>query len=144
MTDAADAPGAPVSAETLLDERYGRGRKRAIDKRFGWIAAGALVLGGAAFLVFGGWQQTSGVESKVLDYSVVDERTVRLDAQVTVPAGADAICAIEALSESYATVGWKLIELPASDERTRRFTTTVVTTSQATTGTVRECWTQAL
>lgn len=144
MTDAADAPGAPTSDETLLDERYGRGRTRAFDKRFGWVAAGALMLGGVAFLVFGGWQQTSGIESKVLDYSVMDGRTVQVEVQVTIPAGADAICAIEALSESYATVGWRLVELPRGDERTRRFTTTVVTTSPATTGTVRECWTRAL
>ncbi len=148
MTDAdgpsgIDAPAgatAGPSTSRLLDERYGRGRKRSIDKRFGWIAAGALVLAGVAVLLFGGWQQGSDLEFKDLDYAVVDERTVRVDVQVTGPADATLVCAVEALSESYATVGYKLVELPAGDERTRRFATTIVTTSKATTGTVRECW----
>lgn len=137
MTDAVDARG---STEQLLDERYGRGRKRSIDKRFAWIAAGALVLGGLAVLLFGGWQEGTGIDYRDIGYSVVDGRTVSVDAQVTIPTGTDAICAFEALSESKGTVGWKLVELPASDEHTRRFTTTLVTTTPATTGTVKECW----
>ncbi|NLA66097.1 MAG: DUF4307 domain-containing protein, partial [Leucobacter sp.] len=58
----------------------------------------------------------------------------------TIPAGNDAVCAFEALSESYATVGWKLVELPAISEPNRQFTVEIVTTSPATTGSVRECW----
>lgn len=138
MTDATETPGA---AQNLLDERYGRGKKRSFDKRFAWIAAGALVLAGLGVLLFGGWQQGTNIDFRDLDYSVVDERTVAVDAQITIPVGTPAICAFEAMSESYATVGWKLVELPASDEHSRIMSATIITTSPATTGTVRECWT---
>lgn len=124
----------------LLDERYGRARRRGIDKRIGWAVGGALVLAGLGFLFFGGWQQGADLEYKDLHYSVIDDRTVLVDVQVTAPRDSEAICAIEALSDSYATVGWKLVQLPAEEQRTRRFETRVVTTSPATTGTVRECW----
>ncbi len=131
---------AEASTDALLDERYGRRRRRSFDRRFGWIGGGALVLAGLAFLLFADWQQGNDLEYHDLDYAVVDERTVMVDVQVTTPARTEAICAIEALSESYATVGWKLVEVPASEQRTKRFKTNVVTTSPATTGSVRECW----
>lgn len=136
---ATSAPAADPAAE-LFDDRYGRGRQRGFDKRFGWIAGGVLLLGGLVFVLFGGWHQTSDLEFKTLHYAVIDDRTVMVDAQVTAPANTDVVCVIEALSTSRATVGWKLVELPASDERTRRFTADTVTTGPATTGTVRECW----
>lgn len=135
-----EASTSPAPDDVLLDERYGRGRKRHLDKRIGWVTGGVLVLGGIAFLLFGGWQQGSDLEYKDLNYAVIDERTVSVDAQVTGPSDASVICVFEALSSSFATVGWKLVELPAGDKRTRQLTTTIVTSSPATTGTVRECW----
>jgi hypothetical protein len=137
--DANDTPAAVTTADSL-DDRYGGGRTRRIDKRVGWITAGALVLGGLAVLLFGGWQQGSDLEFKDLSYSIVDAHTVSIEAQVTAPADKTTLCVVEALSESYATVGWKLIELEPGDDRVRRFTSTVVTTAPATTGTLRECW----
>ena len=56
------------------------------------------------------------------------------------PAGSDLACTLEALSPSFATVGGKVLELEPSQDRTRRFTEEVVTTSRATTGIVRACW----
>lgn len=134
MTDSA--------AQALLDERYGHGRKRSFDKRFAWLTGAALVLAGLVFLLFGGWQQGSDLEFKDLHYLVVDDASVEVDVQVTAAADAEVICAIEALSASHGIVGWKLVTLPAGGERTRRFTETMVTTSPATTGRVRECWEQ--
>lgn len=131
---------AGANTDALLDERYGRGRRRSFDRRLAWVAGGVLVLAGVAFLLFADWQRGNDLEFRDLDYSVIDERTVMVDVQVTTPASTEAICVIEALSESYATVGWKLVELPASEQRTKRFKTNVVTTSPATTGSVRECW----
>lgn len=130
------------ASQALLDERYGRGRKRSFDRRFAWGAGGVLVAAGLAFVLFGGWQQGSDLEFKDLHYSVESGRSVEVDVQVTAAADAQIVCAIEALSESHGTVGWKLVTLPAGEERTRRFTTTLVTTSPATTGRVRDCWEQ--
>lgn len=137
MVAVTDAPGAP---EALLDERYGRTRQRGLDRRLGWgLAAVALALG-LAVLIFGGWQTTSSIEFRDLSYDVVDARTVRMDFEVTAPPGAPVACALEALSPSYATVGWRILELPAAEQRTRRFSETLVTSYEATTGALRSCW----
>ena len=123
-----------------LEERYGRGRQIGIDRRIGWGLALVAVVLGLVFVFFSGWQSTSRVEFRTVHYEVVDERTVRVDFEVTAPADARVACAIEALSPSRATVGWSVLELPVVDQRTRRFTETLVTTYGATTGTVRSCW----
>ena len=128
------------ASQTLLDERYGRGRKRSFDKRLAWGVGVTLACAGLAFVLFGGWQQGSDLEFKDLHYSVISDSAVEVDVQVTAAADAEIVCAIEALSESHGTVGWKLVTLPSGDERTRRFESTVVTTSPATTGRVRSCW----
>lgn len=128
------------ASQALLEERYGRSRTRSFDKRFAWVIAGAAVLAGLAFVVFGGWQQGKDVDFQVLHYSVIDEGAVQVDVQVTVPSNATVVCAVEALSTSHGTVGWKLVTIPDGDDHTRRFTSTLVTTAPATTGLVRSCW----
>jgi hypothetical protein len=149
VTEAPDAPAFTVSAPpapsalpstAALDERYGRGRQRGIDRRLGWgVAIAALALG-LVVLLWGGWQTTSTVEFRDLHYEVVDQRTVRLDFEVSAPPGTRVACALEALSGSYATVGWSILELPVTDQRTRRFSETLVTTYEGATGTLRSCW----
>ncbi|CAG7613933.1 DUF4307 domain-containing protein [Leucobacter soli] len=123
-----------------LDERYGRTRQRGIDRRVGWTLASAAVLLGTVVLFFSNWETAAGIEAKVVHYEVRDSRTVALDFDVTAPAGAPVACAIEALSESFATVGWRVLELPPSEQRTRSFTETITTTYPGTTARVHSCW----
>lgn len=129
-----------ASGTDALDARYGRGRQRGIDKRVGWVVASIAVIAGLVFVFFGGWQQGTSVEHRTLSYSVESDTLVQVRYEVTAPAQSDVVCIVEALSPSYATVGWKLVELEPSNDRTRRFRETMVTTSPATTGTVRSCW----
>ncbi|MGK0716359.1 DUF4307 domain-containing protein [Leucobacter sp. W1153] len=143
MTQTADSSvptQAPLATPGLIDERYGRRRQRGIDKRVGWILAGVALLTGLAVLLFGGWQDSSRVEFRDLAYSVESDREVSVSFEVTAPPRTELACALEALSPSFATVGWKVLELEPSPDRTRRFTDTLVTTSPATTGIVRSCW----
>ncbi|MBN9612811.1 MAG: DUF4307 domain-containing protein [Actinobacteria bacterium] len=129
-----------TEASPSLDDRYGRTRRRGVDKRLGWgIAIGALLLG-LAVLLFGGWQSSNTVEGKVIHYQVQDPRTVAVDFQVSAPTGTEVACALEALSKSYSTVGWKVVVLPPSDQLTRSISETMAPTYLATTGTVRSCW----
>ena len=103
-----------TTAPPSLDDRYGRTRQLGVDKRLGWgIAIGALLLG-LVVVLFGGWQSNNTVEGKVRHYEVQDPRTVAIDFQVSAPAQTKVACALEALSESYSTVGWKVIVLPPS------------------------------
>ena len=126
--------------QTNLEERYGRSRQRGIDRRIGWsVAVGALLLG-VAFLLFSGWQNSNRVSYNVVHYEVVEATTVRVDFEVTAPAESTVACALEALSESRATVGWRIIEWSTGDQLTRRFNESLTTTYAATTGNVRSCW----
>lgn len=124
----------------MLDERYGNSRKRGIDKRIGWSVAGIFVILGLTVVLFGGWQNASQIEFKVIDYRVDSDTTVTVSAQVSAPDQSQVNCAFEALSPSYAVVGWKVIELAPSQDYTRTVSTTLITTSPATTATVRTCW----
>jgi len=101
QADPRPAQSRDASTNAALNDRYGRGKARRFDKRFAWIAGGVLIAGGLVVVLFGGWQQGKNIEYRDLDYSVVDGRTVTVDVQVTMPADAQAICAVEAISESY-------------------------------------------
>lgn len=129
-----------AAPDRSLDERYGRTRQRGLDRRLGWgLAAGAVVLG-AAVLLFGSWRASAGIEFKELHYEVQDARTVSLDFNVTAPTEEPVACALEALSGSFSTVGWKVVELPPSAQLTRSFTETLATTYRAATARVYACW----
>lgn len=138
-SNAAVEPVEPAEPDKL-DERYGRTRQRGIDRRVGWGVGGLIALLVGGVLLFGSWRGTSDLEFKVVHYEVKDDRTVALDFDVTAPAQARVACAIEALSESFSTVGWRVLDLPPSELRTRSFHESIVTSYRATTGRVHSCW----
>ncbi len=70
----------------------------------------------------------------------LEDRAVTVSFQLTAPAGTAVACAVEALDEEYGVVGWKIVEIPASDAHIRAFTETVPTLAKATTGLVNSCW----
>ena len=69
-----------------------------------------------------------------------DARTVVIDFQVTAPAGRDVACALEALDADHGVVGWRIVQLPASDQPARAFRESIPTVALATTGLVNACW----
>ncbi|WP_175985823.1 DUF4307 domain-containing protein [Microbacterium tenebrionis] len=120
-----------------LDERYGRTRRR----RLPWIVGILLVI--AVVGVFG-WmtfmQSANSVDADDLGFEVADEHSVTVRFQVTGGQGKDVACAIEALDEEFGIVGWKIVEIPASEEHLQQLSTTVPTVAEATTGLVNSCW----
>lgn len=120
-----------------LDERYGRTRRR----RLPWIVGILLVI--AVVGVFG-WmtfmQSANSVDADDLGFEVADEHSVTVRFQVTGGQGKDVACAIEALDEEFGIVGWRIVEIPASDEHLQQLSTTVPTVAEATTGLVNSCW----
>lgn len=126
---------------TILEERYGTKRTSRRNRIIGVIVAVVAVGAGILFLATGGLPSADqSTESRDMAHQIVDDANVSLTFQVTAPSNAPVACAIEALNPSYAVVGWKVLELPISDDRTRNFTEDLVTTNRATTVTVRECW----
>lgn len=126
--------------EDELADRYGRSRSRKIDRRVAWITIGIALAVGVWVLFFGNWKEGTELEFRDLNYSVVDDRTVQIDFEVTAPPQSEIVCALEALSPSFSQLGWKIIEVPVSDKRTQRMSETVITTARATTGHVKLCW----
>lgn len=140
MSRAASASGEGVRA---LDARYGRTpRNRSRDRLlivFGAIAVAVVLV---AWVVWAGLDGSKPqVQATDLGHTLIpDERAVEVTWQLSVPAGNDTACIVKALNEDYTIVGWKVIEIPASDKPIREFTETVRTAMTANTGLVDRCW----
>ena len=125
-----------------LANRYGR--TRANTRRTRLIA---LVTAAVFAVVLVGWVVWAGLdnsgaqlEAKDTGHTVIDEHSVSIDFLLTVPAGSTASCALQAQSAKFAIVGWKVVEIPASDKATRGITEVIRTTEQAVTGLIYRCW----
>ena len=129
-------------SSSALDERYGRTRASSRSKRvFAVAVAGvfALVLG--AWVV---WAALDGDSAKIefrdVAHEIVDDSLVKVTWQVTAEPGSDVSCAVKAMNESFTDVGWKVLDLGPTDERTRTLTVDVRTTELAVTGLIYRCW----
>ncbi|WP_411722020.1 DUF4307 domain-containing protein [Mycetocola sp.] len=128
---------------SVLDERYGRApRVRKRQRRLGWIAGVTIAL---IFLAWVVWAALDTVGPAALDvrdtaHAVVDERTVEVTFELSIATGTTSYCAVQALNDTFAVVGWKVVEIPPSDQRTRSLTETVTTTELASTGLIYRCW----
>lgn len=120
-----------------LDERYGRTRKRRTP-----LIIGGLI--GVIVVAIAGWvtvtQSMSSVGADDLGFELVDEHSVTVRFQVTMTQDRDVVCAVQALDEEFGVVGWKIVEIPATDSHSQQLSTTVPTVAQATTGLVNTCW----
>jgi len=140
-TGSATTAPSPAAAATL-DDRYGRtpGRRRR-GRLFGIVAAIAVVLVFVAWVVWAGLDQTShGLDSTEVGYTVVTDHRTVVHSQVSVDPGTEAKCAVQVLDKSYSIVGWKVVTLPESDQRTRTVSTDVATTTRGVTGLIHDCW----
>ena len=122
--------------------RYGRTRSNSRRTR-----AIALITAAVFGVVLVGWVFWAGLdnsgaelEAKDTGHTVIDEHTVSIDFLLTVPKGSTSSCALQAQSAKFAIVGWKVIDIPASDKATRGITETVRTTEQSVTGLIYRCW----
>ncbi|BDI23571.1 DUF4307 domain-containing protein [Herbiconiux sp. L3-i23] len=124
-----------------LDERYGRtpdSRRR--GRLIAWGAGIAVALVFLAWVVWAGLDGTAPkLEVRDTGYQLT-ESTATARFQVTVDPGTAVRCAVQALNEQFEIVGWKVVDLPPSDERTRGFVETVRTTMQPNTGLIYRCW----
>jgi hypothetical protein len=113
------------------------------------IATSALAAGLA--LAFAGWLVWIGVasgsvggqsafESNDTGYTIVSDHEVTVTWDFTVNPGTTARCAVQALSPTFSIIGWKVVEVPASDTRTRQLTETLRTTERAASGLIYRCW----
>ncbi|MET0989327.1 MAG: DUF4307 domain-containing protein [Glaciihabitans sp.] len=125
-----------------IDERYGRTpQNRRRTRLFGWTAAGGFAVVLVAWLIWGGvFEGVDKVVAVDIGHTILSESEIEVTFQITEDPGAQVNCAIEAQNELYSIVGWKIVELPASEQRTRQFTEIVRTTETSATGLIHRCW----
>ncbi|NQX11265.1 DUF4307 domain-containing protein [Microbacteriaceae bacterium VKM Ac-2855] len=137
-----DQPARTEQAPPAMAQRYGRTprTRRQNAWLFGGVAA-AFVLVFAAWVTWAAFDGDSGdLQTTDLAHTVIDDRTVSVSFLVVAPPDAPLACAVQALNERSAVVGWKVFEYPATGQRSRQFTETVRTTELATTGLIYRCW----
>lgn len=120
-----------------LDERYGRRGRR----RLPWIIGGGIAV--AAVVAFG-WMTVAGqlnaVTAQDTGFTLTDAHSVDVRFQYTAPRGSDVVCVVQALDKEFGVVGWKVMQIPASQKHTAAVHVSVPTVAQATTGLVKSCW----
>jgi hypothetical protein len=125
-----------------LDARYGRTtQKRRRDRTIAWAGGIVFVLVFAAWVVwvaFDGSGDTIG--SRDIGHKVIDDRTVSISYDVSMPPGTSAKCALQVQNDTHNIVGWKVVDIPASERYTQAFTDTVRTTQLGVTGLIYRCW----
>ncbi|GAB4099042.1 DUF4307 domain-containing protein [Sinomonas halotolerans] len=133
-----------ISANPALAARYGSPRRGLSRTAARVLVAVGLALGiaVAAWLAVGVGQPE--VRSKDVGFRVQDPWHAEIDFEVSKDASASAVCAVKALSESYAVVGWKEIAVGPSAGASGTVTTPVTvplrTESGAVSAVVDSCW----
>lgn len=128
---------------SVLDARYGRtpGRRRRGRLLAILAAAGVLVVVVAWVIWAGLLGPAAGLDSRTLGYSVQPgDAAVEVRYEVTVDAGRTVSCALQAMNSDFETVGWKIVDLGASGQGTRRFTDVLRTVEPPVTGLIYRCW----
>lgn len=134
MNDASDS--------AALDARYGRTparRRRQVVVAV--VAASAVLATTIAWVVWVGlFEPGASLETRDLGFSAAEHGAVDVTFEVSADPGAEVSCALQALDGQFGIVGWKIVELPPGERRTRVFTERVETAADAVTGLIYRCW----
>lgn len=133
-----------MSTENTLADRYGRPSKPRgpIRRNLGVIITSTVIIAGLiAWAIstdaLGFGPQT---EARDLGYENLTQTSVDIKFELTATPGHEVACAVQALNQSFAIVGWKVFVYPPSEQRIRDITETIQTSQPANTGLVYECW----
>ncbi|WP_225437477.1 DUF4307 domain-containing protein [Arthrobacter sedimenti] len=127
--------------------RYGAPKPKRPIGRVRMLLVAVLLAAVAAVAAVALTSGSPGVSSKDVGFSLTSEGRASVDFEVTKDPTATAQCAVQALSENYAVVGWKVVTIGpnsagegANDGGTTAHRTDVRTDSPAVSGGVNACW----
>jgi uncharacterized protein DUF4307 len=126
-----------------LAARYGRTRTNRTRDRL-LLVGGAVVVA----IVLVAWVVWAGLDGRKPSVQATDtghrlmneQRAVEVSWTLSVPPGNETACIVEALDEDFTVVGWRVVEIPASEQHLRTFTETVRVAREANTGLISSCW----
>jgi hypothetical protein len=130
------------TATTRLDARYGRsvGDSRR-QKIIGTLAGVAVAIVLIAWVWWAGLlQPTAQFQARDLGYQFVDDQNITVQFEITVSPNTPMACAVQALNAEYGIVGWRIVDIPASEQRTRVFEQPLRTSEKPVTGLLYRCW----
>ncbi|MGR0219659.1 DUF4307 domain-containing protein [Agromyces sp. ZXT2-6] len=134
--------GSGAAASVDLERRYGRTADRRRRER--WILGGAALAFAVVLVAWVVWAGLDGsrpqVQATDLGHRLIDDHSVEVTWRLSAPAGNETACIVQAYNEDFTVVGWKIVELPASERPLRTFTETVRTALEPNTGLVSDCW----
>jgi len=84
--------------------------------------------------------RTKYAKVRELGYRDATDTSISVRWEVSTEPGTEVSCAIQALNGSFGIVGWRIIELGASERRTRVFEESLRTAEPAVTGLPYRCW----
>lgn len=123
--------------EKLLRERYGK--REGLPKR----TRTALGVLGVALMTLGAlWAAIanySPITFQDISFTVVDAKSAKVEFEVSKPKDQTVICTVEALSEQFAQVGFRSVEIGPQETEKVRLEVSINTFSLATTALVDEC-----
>lgn len=129
-----DSPATRPPAGRYGPEPTARSTRRG---RLGLVVAGAL---GVALVIWIGLNMAGRpVSWKDVGFHVEGPQAIEVTFEVTKPKESTVTCTVTALSESYAEVGVRKVDVGPAATATRRVTATVQTTELAVSGTVERC-----
>jgi hypothetical protein len=125
---------------TSLANRYGTPKPALAPRTRRVIIGSVLAAAVAGIAVFSLMTGIRPVTSKDVGFNIVGDTRAVVDFEVTKNPRATAQCAIQVLSKNYAVVGWKVVTIPASDQRTTAVRAELRTDSPGVSGGVNACW----
>lgn len=128
--------------DSRVAERYGRtdtDRRRRLVVGIG-AALGVLIVVVAWVVWVGLFSPSASLEARDTGYVTRSDGTVDIRFEVTTEPGTSVSCALQALNEQFAIVGWKIVDLAPADELTRAIVENVRVTEPAVTGLIYRCW----
>lgn len=128
--------------DSHVAQRYGHTSANRRRRLTLGIAAGvAVLLVVVAWVVWVGlFSPTASLETRDTGYVTRSDATVDIRFEVTTAPGTPVSCALQALNEQFAIVGWKIVDLPGVDVHTRSVVENVRVTEPAVTGLIYRCW----
>jgi hypothetical protein len=136
------APATSDAPRTDLDARYGRTRRSRRTQR--WFGVAAAVAVAAVMIAWVVWvtgdRDQPTLAFRDTGYEVVSDEEALVRYEVTVDPGTAVTCAVQAWNPDNEVVGWKVVDVPPSEERIRSFVERLTTMDRAYTGLLSRCW----